>query len=71
MPNNSQNFFKHPLITLMLLLAASTPDPQGRLNNLGQAINSLRDAINSINVGMETFHSQVVPLFLRQPEQKK
>lgn len=67
MPNNNQNPFTHPLITLMLLMAANTPDPAGRLNNLGQAINSMREALTSINAGMESFHTQVVPLFMRPP----
>ncbi len=68
MPDNNQTPFTHPLFTLMLLMAANTPDPAGRLNNLGQAINSMREALNSINAGMESFHSQVVPLFMNSPE---
>ncbi len=68
MPNNNQTPFTHPLVTLILLMAANTPDPAGRLNNLGQAINSMREALTSINSGMESFHSQVVPLFMHPSE---
>jgi len=70
MPNNNQTPFNHPLVTLMLMMAANTPDPAGKLNNLGQAINSLREALTSINAGMDSFHSQVVPLFMN-PAQKE
>jgi hypothetical protein len=70
MPNNDQTPFTHPLVTIMLLMAANTPDPAGRLNNLGQAINSMREALTSINAGMESFHSQVVPLFMNPMENK-
>ncbi|TYO94438.1 hypothetical protein [Desulfallas thermosapovorans] len=68
MPGNEQSPFTHPLVTLLLLMAANTPDPAGKLNNLGQAINSMREALTSINAGVESFHSQVVPLFMRPPE---
>ncbi len=68
MPDNNQTPFNNPLVTLMLLMVANTPDPAGRLNNLGQAINSMREALISINAGMESFHSQVVPLFMKPPE---
>ncbi|MCG8401768.1 MAG: hypothetical protein MJA84_09245 [Firmicutes bacterium] len=66
MPNN-QNMSVNPLITLMLLMAASTPDPSGRLNDLGRAITSMQDAIKSINTGLEAFHTQVLPMFQRDP----
>ena len=71
MPNdNNQNIFNHPLVSMLLMLAASVPEPQDKLNSLGQAINSMRDAVNSINAGLDTFHSQVVPMFMHQPEKK-
>ncbi|SFH03250.1 hypothetical protein SAMN05660649_03580 [Desulfotomaculum arcticum] len=71
MPNdNNQNMFNNPLVSLLLMVAASVPDPQGKLNSLGQAINSMRDAVNSINAGLETFHTQVMPMIMRQPEKK-
>lgn len=68
MPNKTQDPFKHPLVTLMLLLAASTPDPAGRLNDLGRAITSMQDAVKSINTGLEVFHSQVMPMFQKGPD---
>lgn len=68
MPGNEQSPFNHPLVTLLLMMAANTPDPAGKLNNLGQAINSMREALTSINAGVESFHNQVVPLFMRPPE---
>lgn len=68
MPGKEQSPFTHPLVTLLLLMAANTPDPAGKLNNLGQAINSMREALTSINAGVESFHTQVVPLFMRPPE---
>lgn len=68
MPNDNQTPFTHPLVTMLLLMVANTPDPAGKLNNLGQAINSMREALTSINAGMESFHSQVVPLFMNAPK---
>jgi hypothetical protein len=70
MPPKNQNPFTHPLFTLMLLMAASTPDPAEKLNNMGKAINSMREALNSINAGLETFHTQVVPMFMQPPGKK-
>lgn len=71
MPNdNNQNMLNDPLVSLLLMMAASVPDSQGKLNSLGQAINSMRDAVNSINTGLETFHTQVMPMIMRQPEKK-
>lgn len=70
MADNNQTPFDHPLITLMLMMAANTPDPAGGLNNLGQAINSMGEAVTSIQTGMETFHNQVVPLLMQSSTAK-
>ncbi|AGL00025.1 hypothetical protein [Desulfoscipio gibsoniae] len=70
MPNNNQTPLAHPLVTLMLLMAANTPDPAGKLNNLGQAVNSMREALTSINAGLESFHTRVVPLIMQPPKNK-
>lgn len=70
MAGNNQTPFDNPLVTLMLMMAANTPDPVGNLNNLGQAINSMREAVASIHAGIESFHSQVVPLLMQSPDAK-
>lgn len=70
MPNQNMNPFKNPLISFMLLLAASTPNPEERLGAMSQAINSMREAIGNINSGLDTFHTHVVPMFIYPPEQK-
>ncbi|KAF1085175.1 hypothetical protein SPSYN_01311 [Sporotomaculum syntrophicum] len=70
MADNNQTPFDSPLVTLMLMLAANTPDPAGSLNNLGQAINSMREAVASIHAGLESFHSKVVPLLMQSPDTK-
>ena len=69
MPDN-QNLFQNPLVAFMLLMVASTPDPSGRLNELGRAITSMQDAVRSINTGMEMFHNQVIPMFQQRPDGK-
>lgn len=66
MPNN-QDMFKNPLVALMLMMVASTPDPSGRLNDLSRAITSMQEAVRSINTGMEMFHNQVIPMFRNGP----
>ncbi len=68
---DQNKYVADPLVTFMLLLAASTPDPDGKLNTLSQAINSMREAVNSIHAGLETFHTQVLPMFIRKPEHKR
>ncbi len=67
MPNN-QDLYQNPLVAFMLLMIASTPDPSGRLNELGRAITSMQDAVKSINTGMEVFHNQVIPMFRQGPD---
>lgn len=68
MPSKNQNQLHTPLVTLMLLLAASTPDPAGRLNELGRAITSIQDAVKNVHTGLEVFHSQVMPMFMQGPK---
>lgn len=68
MPDNKN--LTQPLITLMLLMAANTNDPTGKLNNLGHAVTSMREALININSGLEAFHTQVIPMLMRPPEKK-
>ncbi len=71
MPGNKQEQFGNTLVTLMLLMAANTPDPAGRLNELGRAITSMQDAIKSIHAGLEAFHTQVLPMFTQLAGNRK
>ena len=66
MPDNQNNLYQDPLITALLLLAASNPEPVNRLAGLSQAINTLREAFNSINNGLNLFYTDVVPLLLNE-----
>jgi len=65
MPGNKQEQFGNTLVTLMLLMAANTPDPEGRLNELGRAITSMQEAIKNMHAGLEAFHTQVLPMFMQ------
>lgn len=69
MPNQT-DFQKNPLAAMILLMAAFTSDPNGRLNNLNQAINNLRQAIIQINQGLNTFHTEVTPMFIKTAEKE-
>lgn len=70
--SDSSNFFNNPLATMILLMAAYTPDPVEKINSLNSAINSMREAIQQINTGLETFNTKVMPMFIRhKPEKNK
>ncbi|MEW5952210.1 MAG: hypothetical protein AB1815_00390 [Bacillota bacterium] len=73
MPEDQNNIYQNPLITALLLLAAGNPEPVTRLAGLSQAINTLQEAFNSINTGVNSFYTDVVPLLLNerrnQPEE--
>lgn len=66
MPDNQNNPYENPLVTALLLLAASNPEPVNRLASLSQAINTMREAFNSINNGLNLFYSDVVPLLVNE-----
>lgn len=70
MPDDQNNIYQDPLITALLLLAASSPEPVSRLAGLSQAINTLQDAFNSINNGVNSFYTNVVPLLVNDRPEK-
>lgn len=65
MPEKQPDFLANPLAAAMLLMAAQAHDPVGRLNNLKQVINSMREAVNQINAGLTSFNTEVMPMFMQ------
>lgn len=70
MPDNQNHLYQDPLVTALLVLAASNTEQVNRLAGLSQAINTLREAFNSINNGLNLFYSDVVPLLINENPSK-